>query len=519
MKRFIYSFVLISLCFGAYAEDFYAGTTNYVESFSDDYVNIQNGAIVNSSSGGVIFIDSNGITINNDGIINANIDTNEKYFRIRNGGTINGNIIMYDACELTQIINSAADMHSLNIFGNHNVNVEMIGFSGMADLNQLKALNNVGSFQITNSGIVMDDFSEWQDWDANIEVNGVTLYVNNPETLHSGDVINHVNNASNINVVLLNSGDLYTITVQSVESGAILNVIRETDYDKVFDDEDTGFFKELQENNADDNLLRAMNMASNINELQSIMNSSYRFNHSILMRPVVAITNFSLVKIFDYDDSIGVRLSPGYVISDDFSGFELRADIGASYKDLYFDVGVFFNRFNYENGLNDFSGTVYGMDFKAKKYIDNFWVNGIVGFAFADFKADYVHTNNGIKNNPYGYALYGGIDGGYDYKVSDNFIISPFVGGVFRNQQVLDFSDTDINLRGGSNIKYAFAMDGIRYEYAAGGAIATNGDMFAMLKAGFVSVSDGAGAFVGLDISKDEYNVNYRASISGKITF
>ena len=519
MKRFICFFVLILLCLCAYGEDFETGTTSSVAYFSDDYINVQSGAVVNSLSGGVIYIDSNGITINNDGIINANIDTNEKYIRIRNGGTINGNIIMYDNCELTQIINSATDINSLNIFGGYNVNVQMTGFSGMADINQLKALNNVGSFQITNSGIVMDDFAEWQNWNADIEVNNVTLYVNNPETLHSGDVINHVNNAANVNVVLLNSGDLYTITVQSVESGAILNVVRETDYDKVFDDEDTGFFKELQENNVDDKLLRAMNAASNINELHNIMNSSYRFNHSILMRPVVAMTNFSLGKIFDYDDGVGFRFSPAYILSGDFSGYELRTDFGVSYEDLYFDIGLFFNRFNYEDDLNDFAGSVYGTDLKVKKYIDNFWVNGVTGFSLTDFQAQYIYTNDGMTNNPYGYVLYGGIDGGYDYKVFDNFIISPFVGSVFHNQKVLDFSDTDINLRGGGNVKYAFAIDGIKYEYSAGGAITTNGDMFAMLKAGFVSISDGAGMFVDIDIFKDEYNVNYRASISGKITF
>ncbi len=519
MKRFIYSFILISFCFCAYAEDFYAGTTNYVESFSDDYINVYSGAVINSAFGGVIFIDSNGITINNDGVINADIDTNEKLIYIRNGGTINGSIIMYDNCELTQIINSAGDIHSLNVSGNHNVNVQMTGFSGMADLNQLKTLNHVGAFQITNSGIVMNDFAEWQNWDANIEVNNVTLYINNPETLHSGDVIRHVNNASNINIILLNSGNLYTVTVQSVETGAILNVVRETDYDKVFDDEDTSFFKELQENNADDKLLRAMNAASNIDELHDIMNSSYRFNRSILVRSVVAMNNFSLMKIFDYGDKVGLRLGPAYILSGDFSGYELRADVGNRYEDLYFNIGMFFNKFNYENDFNDFSGTVYGTDLKVKKYIDNFWISGIGGISLADFKADYIYTNDGIKNNPFGYALYGGIDGGYDYKVFEGFVISPFVGGVFHNQKVLDFSDTDVSLRTGGNLMYNFTIDGTKYEYSAGGGIATNNNMFAMFKFGFVSVSDGAGAFVGVDIFKDEYNVNYRASISGKIEF
>ena len=83
----------------------------------------------------------------------------------------------------------------------------------------------------------------------------------------------------------------------------------------------------------------------------------------------------------------------------------------------------------------------------------------------------------------------------------------------------MEFSDTDVNLRGGGNVKYAFSMDGIRYEYSATVAVATNADVFAAFKIGFVSISDGAGISLGLDVFKNEYDNGYRASISGKVNF
>lgn len=522
MKRFPVVVFFLMVCISAYGETiFYAGNPYDIESFPDDEIIIENGAIINSSYGGVISINYPSVLIENYGVINANIDTNGRAIQIRNGGDINGTIIMDTGSAVMQIIKSAADINSLNVSDGHTLSVEINGFDGLADLAQLKALRNTGAFQITNSSIVMDDFSEWQNWDMDISLSGSnTLYINNPETVQSGVIIAHVVNPAGINVVLVNSENLYTVTVQPLGGGAQLSVVRETDYDKVFNNEELDVFNILRENHIDDKLLGAMDSADNIGELQSIMNSSYRFNRSVLMRPVRAIANLSLMNIFDYENSFGISFRPSYVYSKDYSGYGLRADFAGMYQDFYFDIGLFFDRFNYENDFNDFSGNIYGLDAKFKRFIDdNIWIDGGVGLLLTDFKADYIYVNNEFKNNPYGFALYGRIEGGYDYRFFDDFVFSPFLGAVFQNMQVLDFSDNDINLLGGGNIKYSFGMDGIRYEYSWGGAIATNGDIFAMLRVGFTSVSDGAGISIGLDAVKDDYAVNYRMSLTGKITF
>ena len=524
MKIFLNLLILSIICVSSYAENFDTPGDYYTNSFYGDdfmrYVNIANGATVNASSGGVIVIEQPGITINNHGIITADIDTDYNSLRIQNDGEIWGDIITYTDAQVTQIIQSASDIHSLNVCGNHTLVLDMNNFNGMANLSQLKGLANIGVVNMTNSSIIMDDFSEWQNWDMDINLSGInTLYITNPETAHSGDVIAHVVNPANIHVVLLNSGNLYTVTIKSLGTGAELYIVRETDYDKVFNDEENNVFQNLRDNHIDDKLLNAMDSASNINELHEVMNASHRFNHSILMQPVRAITNFSLLNLFDEEHSLGLRFSPSYISSQDFGGYELRTDLGFLYKDFYFDIGLFFNQFDYENDFNYFNGSVYGSDVRFKKYISSFWVKGVVGFSLTDFNTDYVYTDNGMKNNPYGYSLYGGFDGGYDYKGIDDFVITPFSGIVLQNMKVLDFSDYDVSLRGGGNVKYSFGVDSIKYEYSVGGAIATNGDIFCMLKIGFVSVPDGAGVSVGLDVIKNEYDLSYRASISGKVLF
>ena len=522
MKRFLWAFVFLIVYADAFCETiFHAGEPVFIDNFTDDEIIIESGAVINASYGNVI---STGtyptVFIENDGIINADIDTNGQAILIRNGGNINGTIIMGPGSSVAQIIKSDSDINSLNVSDGYDILVQIDHFNGVANLSQLKGLDNVGAFQIIGSDIIMDDFSEWQNWDAAVSLTEVNrLYINNPETIQSGEIIRHIVNPTNINVVAVNSENLYKITLEALGSGVRINIVRETDYDKVFENSDTNIFKTLRENHIDDRLLAAMDSASNIDELQRIMNSSYRFNHSILMQPVRAITNFSLMDIFNYEKNIEIKFKPSYVSSKNFGGYELRADVAGGYQDFYFDVGLFFDRFNYENDFNDFYGNIYGTDAKVKKYIGDFWVNGIAGFSLTDYNADYISVDNEFKNSPYGYALYGGIDGGYDYRVFDNFTIYPFIGGVFRNFKVLDFSEKDMNLRGGGNAKYFFDMDGIRYEYSAAGAIATNRDIFGMFKVGFISISDGAGVSIGLDVVKDDYAVNYRASLSGKITF
>ena len=59
------------------------------------------------------------------------------------------------------------------------------------NLDEIKQLNKPG-YKISNAHIVMDNFSQWQDWNANVEIDGVVnLYVNNLDGVENNTIVNH----------------------------------------------------------------------------------------------------------------------------------------------------------------------------------------------------------------------------------------------------------------------------------------------------------------------------------------
>ena len=171
------------------------------------------------------------------------------------------------------------------------------------------------------------------------------------------------------------------------------------------------------------------------------------------------------------------------------------------------------------NEVDDYKGTAYGLDIKSKIDISNFWIKNILGFNVVNFKTGDMFVENDIKNNPSGHSVYGTFDVGHDYNVFEDLVLSPFAGIAFQSASILNTTDSNFDVRGGGNVKYGFVMDGLKYEYAIGGAINTNNDIFGMFKIGFLSVSDNAGISFGADIFKNEYGLNYKLSINGKIEF
>jgi hypothetical protein len=497
----------------------WSGESNNTDSFVGDINIIENNAIVNAINS------TDGISINtpmiikNYGTINADLYTYGLNFHIQSAGNLNGVINgCTDRVCVTQVITSDSELKKLDING-MGFNVIVNDFAAGANFDRLRNLR-AQFYEIENSVIVIDDFSNWQIWDENVSLVGSNiLYINNSYTVNSGQRIKHVVNPEYISVVLLDADKLHKAKVHPVDHGAILEIVRETDYQKIFDDNRGILLGNVRLQNPNDKLLMAMDRAYNMDELQGVMNSSYRFNSKILKRPIDVINDFIMIGNYFDDFVYGLKLTPGYIMSSNISNYDVRGDIGFSVSEVDIDFGIYLNNFNYKNELNDFSGDVYGADLKIRKSLYNFWVNGIGGLSFIKYKADNIYVDNDIKNNPSGYLLYGGFSGGYDYKIQDDIIISPFVGTEFKKFNVLNFSNTDLNIVGGGNIKYTFDIDSMKYEYSAGGAINSSGDIFVNFKIDFLSTADGAGAAIKFDVLKNEYGINYKPSITGKIVF
>ena len=194
---------------------------------------------------------------------------------------------------------------------------------------------------------------------------------------------------------------------------------------------------------------------------------------------------------------------------------------GKVYNDMYniFTKKAADDRYTYPTTFNDFTGFAYGLNVRAKQYIDRLWLDGMIGINRTNFKTNDIYINENISNNPNGMSEYARFSVGYDCAKISEFAISPFVGFMVQRNSVMDLVDTDINLHTGAIAKYDFVMDGIKYEYAANVSVDEQGDWNIGLKIGFMSVVDKAGAFASVNAFKDEFATNYKLSLNANIQF
>ena len=519
----IYPLLFVFLCLNANAAVFESGNY-YLAAFVDEENIINSGAIINPESGGVITVDGVSVTIENHGRINGDLDANGNIIEIQNSGEFGGNILVNADNQVIQIIKTDADITSLPISGGYDYTVDINGFHGYADLTKIQNLSS-RNFSIRDSDIIMDDFSQWQSWDdfgISVSLYGAnTLYIRNSYTVNSGEDIEFVDHASTINVVLLDLDKLHKTKVVAGPYGiyAKLFIVRETNYEKVFDDNRGVVLEQVRANNPNDKFLMKLDAVDNMADLHRIMNYSYHFNQSVLMRPVNVFDNLSLMDVLDDSERGDINFSPFYVMSDNIDGFGARLKVSGKYEDWRIGAELKFNKFDYQNEFNDFSGFIYGADVSAKRSLKDFWIDGVVGLSLIDFDADNIYVDNKIENNPLGLSLYGAIDFGYDYNLLNGLFVSPFVGGMFNHHSIDGLSEFNTDLRGGGKLKYSFDTDDIKYEYIFVGGIKTNQDLFGMFKIGFVSKADGGGIYVGTDLFRDEYGLNYKFSVDARLMF
>lgn len=517
MKRFLGIFiVLLPISSMADPEEFVGDHT--IKIFSKPEYLIQNTANVHLKSGySDIIVETPVVSVVNHGTLTGDIDINGNILNIQNTGTVNG-IIKNNASGgfVKQIISSDAEFTKLNIKEDTDFWVQI---SNIDNINVSNLINlDADHFIIDNSEIFINDFNQWQNLNTDISfgTNNI-LHIQNLNDSYVGQTIKYVNDIDSVSVENTDVDDLHKIFLSDTGAGIKINIVRESNYQKVFKDNRGVILENVRQNNPNDKFITLLDSMDNMSDLKHVMNSSYRFNHKFLIRPLSVMNNFVLM---GYDDTlVGFKFNANYIGGNKIRGYGGFGRIGDVYDKVYLGFGVNVNKLNYHDDINDFDINIYGGNLKTKIDFDDFWINGITGFSIADYTADNIYYNNNIKNNPHGHSIYGALDIGHDFYLNNDLKIDLFTGLNGQFIKVLGDKDNDTNLRIGSNLKYWYEMIGIRYEYSLGGAVSSNGDMFGSLKIGFWSVADEAGVNIGFDVIKHEYDTNYQATINLKTMF
>ena len=370
-----------------------------------------------------------------------------------------------------------------------------------------------------NSVVFIDDFSDWQNWIADVHFKtNVSLRIKNLSMSNNREKLEHVPASDEVNVSVKDADNLYTVNFTHASGDLFLNLTRETDYTKIFRDSRGTFLKDLRLNQPNDKMLSAMDSAGSMQEVSSVMNASYHFNPMILMNPIKTINRATLLNFLS-ETHKGIGVDIDYILSDKMNDYTGHLYFVDKYNDLLFKIGIDLNQFLYKDAINEFTGLAYGINIQAKQYLDKFWIDGILGVNRATFKADYIYLNGDISNNPSGMSEYARFSLGYDIVRASDFVLSPYVGMMFQKSDILGMSDSDINLHTGLNAKYAFVMDGIKYEYGASVATDEKANWNLGIKVGFLSVVDNAGAHFRIDMFQDDFGTNYKLSINANVKF
>ncbi len=403
--------------------------------------------------------------------------------------------------------------------------VDEFGIATIKDCDNI-SINDITSltantFQISNSTIVIDNFSDWQNWTAtDVELSNVTLQLGDIENVPQNIKLEHVSDASSVVVTAKNQSSLYKTDLKALYDDVFLSWVRETNYVQVFDDTDTrgDFVENIRANHPDDKMIVALDGANTESEINSLMNSSYHFNPMILMNPIKTINRATLMDTEFNTDNVGANVD--YIISNKMTDFSGHVYLGGKYNNSYLNIGINVNKFSYKDSLNEFDGFAYGLDLRARQYLYDFWIDGLIGFNRALFDADDVYQNETTSHNPKGISEYARINIGYDFTKFADFVISPFVGVIFQRSEIMNMSDTDTNLLIGTNAKYNFVLDGIKYEYVVSIASDENINWYISGKVGFTSIVDSVGASIAVNALKDEFdNINYKLSLNAKLQF
>ena len=230
MKGILFSvFIIVGLCNCGFALSYNTDTTTDV--FNENEIIVRENVVVNSDSG-YINIDKQGTFIENNGTINAILDTNGNNLRIKNSGNVGG-IDINGFSSVTQIISNNSEITDINISGNTNrfyISVEDFDNVKFSDIKDLDSNN----FSFTKSSVVIDNFADWNNYEKSVSFigNDNKLIITNSYTVESGAYIKNTSGATNIEVIISDQDNLHKAQITKTPQGTIVYVVRETDYQK-----------------------------------------------------------------------------------------------------------------------------------------------------------------------------------------------------------------------------------------------------------------------------------------------
>lgn len=456
--------------------------------------------------------------LQNYGNINGNINVNNPLrLYMYNSGTISGQIILNGNAQFFQMITNPSDITQLSVSGAHTINVidaNMLSLSAIASIK-----GETDTIILENSTLMLD--CDFADLGTVRLVGNVFLYAPDENGIYNQSVPLSVSGDGRAYVYSGTSNPLMTYQTSVNDGQLYVRALRETDYVKILHNKTGEFLNRVRESNPDDKLLRALDSATSMAELNDIMSRSVRINPKLMMRPIRTFDDMLVNEFAARSDMPDGAVRAMYVISDDFSIYSGNFNIGLHtspnfYVSAYGALGVL----DWSDDINDFGAVMYGGGIRANyniSYTDI--VRATFGATYADFDSDFVFDGESAKSAKSGTDIYGAMDFEHRFYFQNKFFVAPIIGVASHRSEIIGMSETDSILRGGINAGYGFLTYGLGYGYGFRAYMDSNRTLNAEAKMSIWSAMDAAGGDLTIGVVRADDYTAYKLSVGAHFMF
>ncbi|MBQ0012971.1 MAG: hypothetical protein KBS86_00135 [Proteobacteria bacterium] len=474
-----------------------------------------------------------GVLYTNTGVIDTGGQFNVisgKSVQVQNSGTIKNVFYIQDVAFLTQVIKSNNDVtvlpvsvidngrFDLLIDGNNNVTnpislARIVAVSDKADTIQINNMTylsldsgfNSGGLKgktinVANGDLVWIDIADdFNNFDSPIFYNN-TFNINNMPKVISSDTL----------------ASLFYFSASEHDGALYISRQRATNYTNILNNKMGAFLDDIRRDNPNDALLRRLDSAVSLGEIDDIIKSAARLNPINLMDSVHAINMFNINDLQHLGAGFRFMLKPVFVFGSGFQSVGGKMSVSSDVSDkLYIALSGYGYKSFYDKDADNYDVMTFGGDLRLDYVGDNIFVHGMAGANINNFSVESVFDGDGSTDNPSGHSFYAYADGGYKFVLSDDISLRMFGGVGMDTLSILNDKKNNLFGRAGSDISYDIKTGDVVYEYDGRISINTFGYLDAALGANVWLNSDDAGG--GISVSVSDSDLGWIGKVSANV--
>lgn len=461
----------------------------------------------------------NNITIDNRGYVGGNINVcPDCVLFIHNSGVFDASLNLDTGAHITQVITDSNEITDIGLDDNFDILV-----CDGADV----SFGAIMSAGINATKITFDDVVLRVDKDLimprrslpDIELRGDVLVVLSSldDALSGNAVLSNIQGDGVLNFHSDAVDEIHSLQGRVENGNVYVDLVRETDYVKIFHNNIGAFLNDVRGLYPDDPLLTAMDAAPDINSMYDVMSRSVRLHSINLMQP---IRTSMAMRDMDIDPRDELGLGTHFMYSSDYYIYGTDASFGLNISDNWYMSGAFgVGYMEYMDDINIFAADVYNS--RLNIGYDNGRVMHRVGAGLSIVKFDIGPVFDGHKTvyNPTGIALRLMYETGRQFNISRDILFTPIIGANSDFARVASANDTSVAGVFGFDAEIDGGYFVLDYDYALRVRANTNGDMSAAIGVRIFSHGDDMGGDVSIGVIRDEFATSYNVSTGLRIAF